>query len=62
MNIKEFLRPGIKIKRWLFVGFVGMLLLGTGFSGIFTRLGLGVDEGGAVALLIMLGILANTRP
>ena len=59
MNIKEFLRPGIKIKRWLFVGFVGMLLLGTGFSGIFTRLGLGVDEGGAVALLIMLGILAE---
>src|SRR5690554_7865031 len=59
MNMRGFLRPGIRIKRWLFIGFVGMLLLGTGFSGIFTRLGLGVDKGGTTALLIILGILAE---
>ena len=59
MNMKNFLRPGLRIKRWLLAGFIGMVLLGTGFSGIFIRLGLGLDDTGVAALLIILGLLTE---
>ena len=33
MNPMGFLKPGIKIKRWLILGLLGILLLGIGLSG-----------------------------
>lgn len=59
MNLKDFFRPDLKIKRWLFIGFIGTLLLGTGFSGIFIRLGMGDYNGKVTALLIILGAFAE---
>ena len=38
--IMEFLmKPGIKIKRWIFLGFIGMVLSVVGFIEIFSQVG-----------------------
>ena len=33
------MKPGIKIKRWIFLGFIGMVLSVVGFIEIFSQVG-----------------------
>lgn len=37
MRIKDWLRPGVKIKRWLFFGIFGILLIAFGFTELAVR-------------------------
>ena len=37
MKIKDWLRPGVKIKRWLFFGIFGILLIAFGFTELAVR-------------------------
>ncbi|MGI6702452.1 MAG: gluconeogenesis factor YvcK family protein [Clostridia bacterium] len=58
MNPMGFLKPGIKIKRWLILGLLGILLLGIGLSGVLIRLGFEPDSGLTAAAAIAGGALA----
>lgn len=58
MNLLDFLKPGLKIKRWLLLGLIGILLLGTGLSGVLIRLGLGAISGWAMGAILAAGALA----
>ncbi len=57
MNLIDFLKPGLRIKRWLATGVIGILMLGVGFSGILIKLGLGRYNNGVVTAVIILGII-----
>ena len=37
MSIKEWLKPGVKVKRWLFFGIFGILLIAFGFTELAVR-------------------------
>lgn len=37
MSIKEWLKPGVKVKRWLFFGILGILLIAFGFTELAIR-------------------------
>lgn len=37
MRIKELIKPGIKVKRWLFFGIFGILLIAFGFTELVTH-------------------------
>ncbi|MBB6624567.1 gluconeogenesis factor YvcK family protein [Clostridium gasigenes] len=37
MNVKDWMRPGVKLKRWMFFGIFGVLLIAFGFTELVTR-------------------------
>lgn len=37
INIKDWMRPGVKLKRWMFFGIFGVLLIAFGFTELVTR-------------------------
>ncbi|WZL72109.1 YvcK family protein [Clostridiaceae bacterium 35-E11] len=44
MNLKDWLKPGLKIKRWVFLGLIGMILVGIGVHPMMGKiLGEGID-------------------
>jgi uncharacterized cofD-like protein len=57
MRINDWFRPGLGIKRWLLAAILGVLLLGIGFSAIFSALGLGAYNNILIAFLIVSGVV-----
>ena len=57
MNLTDWIRPGLKIKRWLLTGFVGILFLAAGFTNMFVGMGMGGYGGWVTAGFVILGIL-----
>ncbi len=47
------MKPGIKIKRWIFLGFIGMVLSVVGFIEIFSQVGESIAFLSLIGLLIM---------
>lgn len=37
INVKDWMRPGVKLKRWMFFGIFGVLLIAFGFTELVTR-------------------------
>ena len=37
INVKDWMRPGVKLKRWIFFGVFGVLLIAFGFTELVTR-------------------------
>lgn len=37
INVKDWMRPGVKLKRWMFFGIFGILLIAFGFTELVTR-------------------------
>lgn len=37
INVKDWMRPGVKLKRWIFFGIFGVLLIAFGFTELVTR-------------------------
>lgn len=54
MNLFFWLKPGIKIKRWIFVGIIGIILVSLGFNLLVSRI---IDIDFALQLLILFMIL-----
>jgi uncharacterized cofD-like protein len=52
MNLRRWLSPGIGIKRWLGVAFLGMLLLAIGFAHLLRQLGRDLGPGGPAGALV----------
>jgi uncharacterized cofD-like protein len=57
MNLIDWIKPGLRIKRWLLTGFIGILLLAIGLSDIFVKFGLGGYSNWATAAVIILGTI-----
>ena len=54
----EFLmKPGIKIKRWIFLGFIGMVLSVVGFIEIFSQVGESIAFKVLYLFLSLIGLL-----
>ena len=52
MNLRRWLTPGIGVKRWLLVGFIGLTLLAVGLAHLIRQLGADLDPSGPLAGLI----------
>ena len=52
MNLRRWLEPGIGIKRWLLVLFLGLLLLALGFAHLLRQLARDFDPGGLTGTFI----------
>ena len=51
------MKPGIKIKRWIFLGFIGMVLSVVGFIEIFSQVGEGIAFKVLYLFLSLIGLL-----
>ncbi len=51
MNLRRWLIPGIGVKRWLLVVFLGLLLLALAFAHLLRQLSAGADPGGVAGTL-----------
>ena len=51
------MKPGIKIKRWIFLGFIGMVLSVVGFIGIFSQVGESIAFKVLYLFLSLIGLL-----
>ena len=52
MNLRRWLTPGIGVKRWLLVVFLGLLLLAMAFAHLLRQLSRDIPPGGPLAVLI----------
>jgi uncharacterized cofD-like protein len=52
MNLRRWLTPGIGVKRWLLVGFIGLTLLAVGLAHLIRQLGANLDPSGPLAGLV----------
>ena len=52
MNLRRWLTPGIGVKRWLLVVFLGLLLLAMAFAHLLRQLSRDIPPGGPIAVLI----------
>ena len=52
MNLRRWLTPGIGVKRWLLVVFLGLLLLALAFAHLIRQVGLGLEPGGLAGTFI----------
>jgi uncharacterized cofD-like protein len=52
MNLRRWLTPGIGVKRWLLVVFLGLLLLAMGFAHMLRQVGRDVEPSGPFAAVI----------
>ncbi len=52
MNLRRWLTPGIGVKRWLLVLFLGLVILSLGVAHVIRQVGQGVEPGGLAATLI----------
>jgi uncharacterized cofD-like protein len=57
MNLRRWLTPGIGIKRWLFLVFLGMLLLALGVAHVTRQVGQDLEPGSAVAAVVDIATL-----
>ncbi|MBA1334221.1 MAG: LPPG:FO 2-phospho-L-lactate transferase like, CofD-like [Firmicutes bacterium] len=55
MRVRDWLRPGLGIKRWLLVALIGVALIGAGISVVLSSLGLKVGSTASAVMLIGLG-------
>ena len=52
MNVRRWLTPGIGVKRWLLVVFLGLLLLAVGFAHFLRQVSRDLEPGGALGSII----------
>jgi hypothetical protein len=52
MNLRRWLTPGIGVKRWLLVVFLGLLLLAVGFAHFLRQVSRGLEQGGPLGSAI----------
>jgi uncharacterized cofD-like protein len=52
MNIRRWLTPGIGVKRWMLVVFLGLLLLALAFAHLLRQVSRGLEPGGLAGTLI----------
>jgi uncharacterized cofD-like protein len=52
MNLRRWLTPGIGVKRWLLVVFLGLLLLAVGFAHFLRQVSRGLEPGGPLGAVI----------
>ena len=52
MNLRRWLTPGIGVKRWLLVVFLGLLLLALAFAHLLRQIGSGLEPGGLAGTFI----------
>ena len=52
MNLRRWLTPGIGVKRWLLVVFLGLLLLAVGFAHFLRQVSRGLEPGGPLGAAI----------
>ena len=57
MIMDFFMKPGIKIKRWIFLGFIGMVLSVVGFIEIFSQVGESIAFKVLYLFLSLIGLL-----
>ena len=52
MNLRRWLTPGIGVKRWILVAFLGLLVLAVGLAHVLRQVTAQADPGGPVNALI----------
>ncbi len=57
MNLRRWLTPGIGVKRWLLILFLGLLLLALAFAHLLRQVSQGLEPGGAIGALIDIATL-----
>jgi uncharacterized cofD-like protein len=57
MNFFDWIRPGIKVKRWILLGVIGVMLLSAGFSHILSEVEISTIERTISILGMILGVV-----
>ena len=52
MRFRRWLEPGIGVKRWLLLMFVGLLLLTLGVAHVLRQLSVGLEPGSAIQTIV----------